>query len=106
MRAEKGIEKAVEAFMKYQMEAEERHKKYEDERWEKEVELEEKWREDNQQHERKMMGMLASMLQSSPQNYPRPGLYNYNDEDFQADYTLWTMAFLSSSAYYQHIVIT
>ena len=74
--------------MKYQLEAEEHYKQYEDERWKKEVELEEKRKEDYQQHELRMMGMLASMFQSSPQNYPRPGLYNYNDEDFQADYTL------------------
>ena len=64
-RAEKGIEKAVDTFMKYQLEAEERYKQYEDERWQKEVELEEKRQREDQQYEIRLMGMMASMFQGS-----------------------------------------
>ena len=73
--------------MKYQLEAE-CHKKYEDEQWKKEVELEEKRRAGYRQYELRTMGMLARMFQPSHQNYPGPRLYNYDDDDFQADYTL------------------
>ena len=68
--------------MKYQLEVEERYKQYEDERWQKEVELEEKRRQEDQQHEIRLMGMMASMFQRSHHNYS----FNYEDTDYPTDY--------------------
>lgn len=78
------MERVTDTFLKYQLEAEERYKQYEDERWEKEVELEEKRRQDYQEHEMRMLGVLARMFQPSHRNYT--GTYNYDDDDFHADY--------------------
>ena len=55
----------MDAFLKYQLEADEQFKKYEEERWKKEVELEEKRRQEYQQHEMRMMGMIARMFQGT-----------------------------------------
>ena len=68
--------------MTYQLEVEERYKQYEDEQWQKEVELEEKRRQEDQQHEIRLMGMMASMFQRSHHNY----LFNYEDTDYPTDY--------------------
>ena len=56
------MEKSLDTLLNYQREAEERFRRYEEEKWKRETELEEKRRED-QEHEMRMMGMLASMLQ-------------------------------------------
>ena len=70
----------TDTFLKYQLEAEERYN--ENERRE-EVELEEKRRQDYQEHEMRMLGVLARMFQPSHRNYT--GAYNF-DNDFHADY--------------------
>lgn len=62
-RAEKAIERSIESFMSYQVEAEKRFQKYEDERWKREVELEEKRRQEDRDHEMRMMYMLGQMFQ-------------------------------------------
>ena len=42
------MEITIESFLKYQREAEERYQKYEDEQWKKEIEIEEKRRQEEQ----------------------------------------------------------
>ena len=65
------MERALDTFLTYQREAEERFQKQEEQRWKRETELEERRRKEDQEHEKALMGMLASMLQPRPQ-YPRP----------------------------------
>ena len=57
----------MDTFLKYQMEAEERHAKQEEERWQKEMEFEDKRRLENQEHEHelRMMELLGRMFHSS-----------------------------------------
>ena len=68
-KAEKMMDKAIESFITYQQETEERYHKYEEERWKKEIELEEKRRRDDQEHEMRMMAMLGRMFQGGTSNY-------------------------------------
>ena len=72
------MEKAIDAFVKYQKEAEERFMKYEVDRWRKEVELEDKRRTQEQEHEARMMEMLGRMLGRSTHNYS--GMYDFNED--------------------------
>ena len=84
-RAEKAMEKTVDAFVKYQREAEERFQKSEDERWKKETDLEENRRREDQQHEMRMLQMLGQMFQGgSYRNYtPATGpQYNFENSDY------------------------
>ena len=76
-RAEKGLERAMDTFLKYQMEAEERHAKQEEERWQKEMEFEEKRRLENQEHELRMMKLLGRMFHGGNQTYGRS--YEFDD---------------------------
>ena len=57
------MEKTLDAFLRYQIEAEE---KFEEDRWKKEIELEEKRRNEERRHEVQMMQMIGQML------HPRP----------------------------------
>ena len=79
------MEKTIEAFVKYQREAEERFQRNE-ERWKKETELEEKRRREDQEHEMRVMQMLGQMFQGggSYRNYtPNTGpQYDYEDSDY------------------------
>ena len=79
-KAEKTIESAMNLFIKYQTEAEKR----DEERWKKEMELEEKRRKEDQQHELRVMQMLGQMLQhrSYPPTNPSPYEFNYHDDTF------------------------
>ena len=63
------MEKSMETLLNYQREAEERFRRYEDEKWKRETELEEKRRREDQEHEMRVMGMLANMLQQRPPQY-------------------------------------
>ena len=63
------MEKSLDTLLSYQREAEERFRGYEDERWKRETELEEKRRREDQEHDMRVMGMLASMLQPRPPQY-------------------------------------
>ena len=64
-RVEKAMEKTIDVFLKSQVEAEERFQKRE-ERWKKEMELEERQRREDRQHQLQMMQMLGQMMQSRP----------------------------------------
>ena len=66
----------MESYMTYQREAEERHQKSEEERWQKEIELEEKRRREDQKHEMRMMRLLGQMFQSSS-SYRRQYEFDY-----------------------------
>ena len=57
-KAEKTIEKAMDTFITYQRTADEQYRKYEEERWQKEMELEERRRQEDRNHEITMMQML------------------------------------------------
>ena len=65
--------------MMYQRDADEQYKKQEEERWKKDVELEEKRRREDRQHDMRMMQMLGSILQGSSYN-------RYNPEQYEFDY--------------------
>ena len=73
------MERAIESFMKYQSDAEERFMKWE-EHWEKEMEMEKRCREDRE-HEMILFQMLRQM--SKPweshyaTNYPRSPYSEY-----------------------------
>ncbi len=56
------MEKAIDSFVKYQIEAEERFQRYEEERWKKEAGFEEKRRREDQEHEMRMIQMLAGQM--------------------------------------------
>ena len=74
-KVEKAIEKTINVFMKSQADAEERFQKREEERWKKEMELEEKQRREDRQHQLQMMQMLGQMIQGRP--YP-PQAYSFD----------------------------
>ena len=77
-KAEKVMESTMNAFMKYQLEAEKR----DEERWQKEMEIEEKRRKEDQQHELHMMQILGQMLQHRSYPPSSPYDYNYHDDTF------------------------
>ena len=78
-KAEKAIDKAMESFIVYQREADEQYQKYEEERWQKDIELEEKRRREDREHDVRIMQMLGSMFQG--------GSYNsYNTDQYEFDY--------------------
>ena len=72
------MERAIESFVKYQSEAEEKFRKWE-ERWEKEMEIEEKRRKEDREHEMRLFQMLGQMTKPWEScymtNYP-PSPYN------------------------------
>ena len=72
------MEKAIDSFVQYQREAEERFKTRDEERWRRETEMEERRKQDKQEHEMRMMRMLRDMFQGNDYNsYPRQ--YDYNN---------------------------
>ena len=77
-KAEKTIEKAMDSFMAYQRDADEQFQEHE-ERRQKDIELEEKRRHEDREHDIKMLQMLGSIFQG--------GSYkNYNPEQYDFDY--------------------
>ena len=62
------MDRAIESFVKYQSEADEKYRKWEEERWRKETELDEKRRKEEQEHEIRLFRMLAQV--SKPNAYP------------------------------------
>ena len=74
-KGEKAMERAIESFIKYQNESEESYRKWEEECWEKELELDEKRRKENQEHEIRLFQMLGQMVKpresfpASPYNF-------------------------------------
>ena len=69
-KGEKAIEKATEAFIKYQQASEERFMKWEEEQWNRECEMEERRRKQDQEHEMRMLEMLGRFMQP---RYPYSG---------------------------------
>lgn len=74
----------MDAFLKHQMQAEERYAKQEEERWQKEMEFEEKRRKEDQEHELRMMELLGRMFHGGNQTYGRP--YEFNDDAYNPRY--------------------
>ena len=74
------MEKVLGSFLKLQRESKERFKRHEEERWKRETELEEKRRKEDREHEMRLMGMLAPMLQPRP-SYPEP-MQDFDDDNF------------------------
>ena len=64
----------LDSFAKYQKEGEERYRKCEEVQWEKQVELEEKRRHEEMEHEEMLM-QIAHIFQ-------RPSLYNFDVEGY------------------------
>ena len=58
IRAENGME-SNGFFLKYQMEADEQYAKQDEERWQKKMEFKENRRQQNQEHELRMMELLG-----------------------------------------------
>ena len=52
----------MESFTMYHRDAEEKYQKYEEERWQKDIELEEIRRREDREHDIKMMQMLGSTI--------------------------------------------
>lgn len=61
--------KEIESFVKYQNESKESYRKWEEEHWEKELELDEKRSKENQEHEIRLFQMLGQMVKPG-ENYP------------------------------------
>lgn len=70
------MDRAIEGFVKYQSEADEKYRKWE-ERWKKEAELDEKRRKEEREHEMRLFQMLAQMAKPNP--YPSQQ-YNFDYE--------------------------
>ena len=69
------MEKAMESFTMYQHDADEKYQKYEEERWQKDIELGEKRRREDREHDMRMVQMLDSMFQGGNYN---AGQYDYD----------------------------
>ena len=65
------IDKAVETFMAFQSESEEKFMRLEEQRWKRELEYEEKRRREDREHEMRMMQMLM--------HYAGPPINPYED---------------------------
>jgi hypothetical protein len=76
-KGEKAMDRAIEGFVKYQSEADEKYRKWEEERWRKETELDEKRRKEEREHEMRLFQMLAQM--TKPNTYPSQQ-YNFDYE--------------------------
>lgn len=68
-KAEKAIEKATGSFLEFQKEVLQR----EEERWNKEIELEERRRQEDRDHEMRMFEMLQQMMQP---HYPYTNMFD------------------------------
>ena len=79
-RAEKNIDRAIDAFIAYQSEAEERFQKQEEERWKKEMELEEKRRKEDREHELRMLQMMGQIFHRDYSSNPFEYSDNYYDQ--------------------------
>lgn len=68
-RAEKTMEKAIDAFLNHQEEAEEKFRGQEEERWRKETEQEERRRREDREHEMRMLQMMTQAFQGGFQGH-------------------------------------
>ena len=76
------MEKILGTFMRFHEESEVRFRKAEQERWERERDMEDRRRRDDREHDARMMGMLASMLRPP---LPHPSPYTGPRPDFEDD---------------------
>lgn len=72
------MEKAMDSFMTHQRDADEQYHKSKEDRWQRDVELEEKRRREDREHDIRVMQMLGEMFQG--------GSYNYNTRQYDFDY--------------------
>ena len=77
-KMERALDYALSSFAKHQQNETEKYQKYADERWEKQMELEDKRRREDREHEERMMQMMARIFQ-------RPSPYNFNSEEYPYD---------------------
>ena len=75
-KGENFFDKAMESFLQYQIKAEENFRKWEEERFEKEQEIEEIKRIEEQEHEMRLFHMLGQMLKPA----------NYTSSQFHCEY--------------------
>ena len=83
-KIERMIGRTLEAFLEYQKEAEARSERREEERWKKEIEIEERRRKAEQEHELKMMELL---MKYQHHTYHHPTTSVYHQLDFVNDTT-------------------
>ncbi len=79
------MDRTMNKFLKYQEESEARFVIHEDERWEKEQEIEDKRRKEEREHEMRMMAMIANMFRPAPAPPPQP--YAGPRQDFDEYYS-------------------
>ena len=77
-KMEKALDYAMTSFAKHEREAEEQHMKREEDRWAKQMEIEERRRREDKEHEERMMRMMERM-------FHRPSPYNYNTDEYPYD---------------------
>ena len=65
------------SFIKQQDEAKERFKKWEDERWQRNMEIEEERRRDNKAHDIQLFQMLGDMLGGAGQRHGSQSYFDY-----------------------------
>ena len=70
------MDKAVETFMRFQNESEERFLRAEQVRWKREMEYEDRRRKEDREHEIKLMELFMHMQQPYP---GPPNTYDYED---------------------------
>ena len=73
------MEKAMDSFMTHQHDADEQYQKHEEDRWQRDVELEEKRRREDREHDIRVMQVLGEMFQGGSYN-------NYNTRQYDFDY--------------------
>ena len=66
----------MESFIRHQAEAEERYQTWEEDRWTKETELDDKRRKEDREHELRLFNLLGQMI--NPANKYPPPSYDYN----------------------------
>ena len=69
-KAEKAIEAAMNQFIQYQTDTEERFRKAEEDRWMKEMEHEDQRRKEDREHEVRMLRMLGDIMRQNYNPYP------------------------------------
>ena len=69
----------MDSFMAYQRDADEQFQEHEEECRQKDIELEEKRRREDREHDIRMLHMLGSIFQGGSYN-------NYNPEQYDFDY--------------------
>ncbi len=93
-RVEKITTKAMESFIEYQKECDERHEKQEQKKYERDLEIEERrWKEDREHEEKRAresreheLRMIQILAQHQHQ-LPHPCTYAYQNVDFVNDDT-------------------